>query len=123
MPDGIETPTRGSCLLRSKELDATAEIERELFVSAGDSDAEIEEELFVSSPFPSATRRALTGSSANQSHGSANCTRDDRADCHGDWSTNSARWRSTFGDAGSADFKVNAAAAAQRSAGAAEGLN
>src|ERR1700730_10765256 len=43
--------------------------------------------------------------------------------CHDDWSTNSARWRSTFGDAGSADFMVNAAAAAQRSAGAAQGLD
>ena len=56
IPDGIETPTRGSCLLRSKELDAIAEIERELFVSVtGDSDVEIEEELFVSSPLPSAS--------------------------------------------------------------------
>ena len=56
MPDGIETPTQGSCLLRSKELDAIAEIERELFVSVtGDSDVEIEEELFVSSPLPSAS--------------------------------------------------------------------
>jgi hypothetical protein len=43
-------------LLRSKELDAIAEIERELFVSVtGDSDVEIEEELFVSSPLPSAS--------------------------------------------------------------------
>jgi hypothetical protein len=47
---------RGAVAAETKELDAIAEIERELFVSAtGDSDVEIEEELFVSSPLPSAS--------------------------------------------------------------------
>jgi hypothetical protein len=46
----------GAVASETKELDAIAEIERELFVSAtGDSDVEIEEELFVSSPLPSAS--------------------------------------------------------------------
>ena len=47
---------RGAVASETRELDAIAEIERELFVSAtGDSDVEIEEELFVSSPLPSAS--------------------------------------------------------------------
>ena len=46
----------GAVASDTKELDAIAEIERELFVSAtGDSDLEIEEELFVSSPHPCAS--------------------------------------------------------------------
>jgi hypothetical protein len=46
----------GAVASETKELDAIAEIERELFVSTtGDSDVEIEEELFVSSPLPSAS--------------------------------------------------------------------
>ena len=46
----------GAVASETKELDAIAEIERELFVSAtGDSDVEFEEELFVSSALPSAS--------------------------------------------------------------------